>query len=205
MIGASRQLLDLGARRLGFFSGTFDPPHDGHLRLMERVLGGRHVDCVVVCPHNHNPRKQANRVDMIHRVAMLERLLEHSQEAARLFLCDPLFLHGLQNKAFHLISCEPRLHGREPWLVRGRDALRPGYCPVLAKLPHVVVPRDGAGNAGLQDILSAGYVVTTPIADNSSTNVRAILAAGGFHPVNTIDQYIRTEGLYRPAPFSASG
>lgn len=44
-------------RRLGFFGGTFDPPHLGHLRMAQAVRDHAGIDGVVLVPAARNPHK----------------------------------------------------------------------------------------------------------------------------------------------------
>ena len=61
-------LINLQAKKIAFFAGSFDPMHNGHLQVIKSILE-KHVDHVVICPHSHNPQKKlipmADRVTII--------------------------------------------------------------------------------------------------------------------------------------------
>ena len=47
--------------RLGILGGTFDPPHNGHLRLAEAALAQLHLDKVLFAPAGVQPLKPERR------------------------------------------------------------------------------------------------------------------------------------------------
>ncbi len=60
-----------GARRVGVFGGTFDPPHFGHLALAEWARTELKLDCVLFVPAGIPPHKRsAARSSALHRLAM---------------------------------------------------------------------------------------------------------------------------------------
>ncbi len=50
----------LSRRRVGFFGGTFDPIHLGHLNLALNVLEKHKLDQILFCPANFSPEKEGN-------------------------------------------------------------------------------------------------------------------------------------------------
>lgn len=44
-------------RKFAFFGGSFDPPHFGHLRIIESVLNAREIDKLFLVPNFLNPFK----------------------------------------------------------------------------------------------------------------------------------------------------
>jgi nicotinate-nucleotide adenylyltransferase len=44
-------------KQIGFFGGTFDPIHFGHLNLAITLLEKAHLDGIVFCPAHHSPFK----------------------------------------------------------------------------------------------------------------------------------------------------
>lgn len=56
--------------RLGFFLGSFDPPHVGHLQVAIECLNNNLVDKVIYVPSQQNPFKQ-NSIDIDKRIDML--------------------------------------------------------------------------------------------------------------------------------------
>ncbi len=50
----------MSSRRVGFFGGTFDPIHFGHLNLALSILEAKNLDEVIFCPANVSPFKGQN-------------------------------------------------------------------------------------------------------------------------------------------------
>ncbi len=194
-ISCTGDILALGVQRVGFMSGSFDPPHDSHLAVMEQVLLDGQVDHVMVCAHSCNPEKIERLTPIEHRLAMLQALISSSNLADRISTCDPSAIHGIENLTF-LQSVE-RLQnlGLEVWVVRGQDAIRDHYPDDLRKVPHIVIPRQGYENHP-NEVLRGKFLMTRPIGKNSSTAVREQLKRGIPHPVPAVDRYIREKRLY---------
>lgn len=64
-------------KRVGYFSGTFDPFHNGHMEVIKLALG--YVDEIWIQPHNFNPKK--NPVDIVHRMYMISLATENISNA----------------------------------------------------------------------------------------------------------------------------
>lgn len=59
-------------RRVGFFGGTFDPPHRGHLEPARRAAEALDLDAVVFVPAGSPPHKQGEPITpFAHRFAMM--------------------------------------------------------------------------------------------------------------------------------------
>jgi nicotinate-nucleotide adenylyltransferase len=70
--------------RLGYFGGSFDPPHRGHLAVAAAAAQAFALDSVLFVPTSHQPlkpgRPQASYAD---RLALTELLCAEAQPAAR--------------------------------------------------------------------------------------------------------------------------
>lgn len=194
-VSCTTDMLELGVRRVGFLAGSFDPPHDAHLRLMESPLIDGHVEHIMVCAHSCNPEKIDRLTDISHRIEMLGALIATSEYAEKISICDPRAMHGIENLTFQQSVRQLVELGVEVWVVRGQDAIHDGYAQELRGLPHIVVPRQGYENQP-ERVLTGSCVITRPIGNNSSTAVRAQLAKGLSHPVAAVDRYIREQKLY---------
>ena len=66
------------AKKIGFFGGSFDPVHLGHINMMVRILEKGLVDKILFCPANVSPTKgEAPPVARAnHRMNMLQLALE---------------------------------------------------------------------------------------------------------------------------------
>lgn len=60
--------------KIGFFGGTFDPIHFGHLNLMVELKERCHLDRVLICPAHLSPTKKERPViaDSSHRLKMVQ-------------------------------------------------------------------------------------------------------------------------------------
>lgn len=65
-------------KKIGFFGGTFDPIHFGHLLLVEELAKKHHLDEVWFCPAYCSVFKTSKppQASVKHRLAMLELALE---------------------------------------------------------------------------------------------------------------------------------
>ncbi len=58
-------------KKIGFFGGSFDPPHFGHLNLAISLAEQHHLDSVLFCPVNQSPFKEHEPIASAeHRIAM---------------------------------------------------------------------------------------------------------------------------------------
>jgi nicotinate-nucleotide adenylyltransferase len=71
--------------KIGFFGGTFDPIHLGHINLAVRIMELKGLDKILFCPANRSPTKQENppEASANHRLNMLQLALEDVPN------CDP--------------------------------------------------------------------------------------------------------------------
>lgn len=58
--------------RIGIYSGTFDPIHQGHMAFAQAAIRACELDEVVFLPERR-PRNKQNVTDISHRVALIER------------------------------------------------------------------------------------------------------------------------------------
>lgn len=73
-------------RRVGFFGGTFDPPHRGHLEPARCAAEALELDAVVFVPAGSPPHKQGEPITpFAHRFAMLALA---TQREPGFFVCD---------------------------------------------------------------------------------------------------------------------
>ncbi len=131
-------------RRIGFFGGTFDPPHFGHLWLAETAQEQLGLDEVVFLPVGSPPHKQENGVTAVsHRLAMLKMALRDT----------PFILNTVdvdRRPPHTTISLIPLLQEMYPntsfWLLIGADSLRdlPSWSEpqgIIAQCRLAVLPR----------------------------------------------------------------
>lgn len=70
MAKETETLIDRDMKRYGFFLGSFDPPHLGHVKVVEKVLRENLVDYVIVVPAPQNPWKKHKPASLAQRYWM---------------------------------------------------------------------------------------------------------------------------------------
>jgi nicotinate-nucleotide adenylyltransferase len=65
------------SERIGFFGGTFDPPHKGHVELAKLAMERMHLDKVLMAPAGRQPFKTGETgADFRERMEMVKRACE---------------------------------------------------------------------------------------------------------------------------------
>jgi nicotinate-nucleotide adenylyltransferase len=203
-------------RKIGFYGGSFDPVHWGHLGAAIEFGYQLGLDKVLLSPTGNPPHKTPRaspeqRFEMVKRAALEHPLLE----ATRLEIDFP----GPHYTAQTL----ERLHNLEPdaqiFLLTGRDAalsLDTWFEPetILRLATLVVADREGLASTSLVtsepksgfapytlQALPAGTLELHWLGVNaSSTIVRARIAQGApieYLVPKSVNQFIREQQLYR--------
>lgn len=195
------------AKRFGFFGGTFDPIHFGHINLAINILEKRQLDHIFFSPANFSPEKEGKlqvapkkaRKEMtqlaiqgIPQFSLLELELEREGPSYTIDTIRQLIaLHpGAQ---FHLILGEDILEGLPLWkeveellnLAPPLMGSRPG-----AKIPKLPLP--------IREAVDKGMTLIAPM-EICSTDLRERLAqkkyCGHLIPSKVLD-YIHAHQLY---------
>lgn len=192
--------------RLGFFGGSFNPLHVGHLAVAEACREGASLDRVVWIPAATSPHKQGRR-DMASgddRLAMVEAAIASHEQ----FETSAIEIE--REGVSYTVDTLRELRQRHPdddlfWIVGG-DSLasfatwrEPREIVRLARL--VAYPRPGANLSAVPDwVMARTTLVEAPLLAISSTDLRARLAAGRsvryLVPDPALD-LVRARGLYR--------
>lgn len=69
--------------KIGYFLGSFDPPHIGHMHLIAQALNK--IDLVVLVPTMQNPWKEEKATDFELRVKMCEKAIEPFGDKVQVF------------------------------------------------------------------------------------------------------------------------
>lgn len=199
--------------KVGFYGGTFDPPHFGHLNLALEILEAHHLDEVWFCPACCNPHKQECQpiASVHHRLEMLKLALEDVPN------CKILDIEANRPGPSYtvdtlrsLINQEKKKKSpRQICLIIGDDAA-PGFCrwheaEEITRLAPIFVGRRSTaalapltGGPEICQALQKG-MTPTPYLEISSTEIRKRLAAGKYcgHlvPSKVLD-YIYQHQLY---------
>lgn len=192
--------------RLGVLGGTFDPPHIGHVAAGLYTLEQLHLDRVLFVVANDPWQKSADRpvTPAADRLAMVEAAVAGHPG---LEACTVDIDRGGPSYTVDTVAdLEERFPGSALWLVLGVDA--------AAGIPTWHRWEDLAGRVRIALLDRAGShrddppgfvvdVVEMPAVDVSSTDVRALLAAGGSVDglvPDAVQSVILRRGLYRRLP-----
>lgn len=188
--------------RLGIYGGTFDPVHEAHIAIAERVQERFALDRVLLIPNNQPPHRRATGATYEQRLAMLRlatadhpRLLVSDVEAA----AQPSYTVDTLGKIREEYGESADLH-----FVIGADAFREIHTwyrwrDVVALTKFIVVSRPGyefvtPDGARVHVVEDFSYAV-------SSSRIRAEMYAGlrpkGLHPA--VEAFIMEHRIYRAA------
>ena len=190
-------------RRVGFFGGTFDPLHCGHIEMARAAALHLQLHSVIFVPTRQNPLKEeAPRVSDRQRVDMIRTGIRQFPRfdvwEGELDREGPSYtLHTIR----HIEQVYPNSHLF--WII-GTDQLGQlrdwyGIDELVNRVGFIVVHRPGfkmewPGIPGLHL-----YPVNNPLSSISSTRIRQRIQCGkpiaGWVPAG-VEAYIRQNGLY---------
>lgn len=191
-------------KKIGIFSGTFDPVHKGHIAFALRAAEAAGLDRVYFLPEAV-PRRKEGVTHIAHRIAMLRLATKPHAKLAVLNLPD---------KQFSVSRTLPRLQKRfqaaELHLLIGSDIvpfLASGAWPqadrLLASMRLIVGLRDDVDQevvSTLQTLLPdrSFRIVQTDSAFASSRDIRNSLRRGQPHAgaLKSLNRYIKAHWLY---------
>jgi len=93
------QKMERGSRRIGIFSGTFDPVHKGHIAFALQALQEANLETIYFMPEA-KPRRKEGITHYAHRTAMLEIALKPYKDLKILEVAD---------KQFSVVKTMPKL------------------------------------------------------------------------------------------------
>ncbi|NWF39027.1 nicotinate (nicotinamide) nucleotide adenylyltransferase [Mariprofundus sp. NF] len=112
--------MELDRRHIGLFGGTFDPPHNGHVALVEAGLKVMGLDEILVIPAEPVHRSLSGRADGVKRLSWLQAVFAAN---AAVTVVDWEVVRGRPVAAIETLR-EFRDANPEtvPWLMLGADA-----------------------------------------------------------------------------------
>lgn len=191
------------------FGGTFDPPHTGHISLLQNAIAAVKPNEVLVVPAAVPPHKAESETPAETRMAMCACFepLAPTVEISDVELRRPGRSYTIHTVA-ELAKTRPE---RDWYLAIGGDMLA-GFTSwrrweeLLTRVTLVVQRREGAGEgleAEAEALVAAGGQVlftSAPAPEISSSRLRAMLAAGDEAAFGYLappaDAIIRARGLY---------
>lgn len=201
--------------RVGYFGGTFDPPHRAHLRLATLAADTFALDVIYLAPTGLQPLKeQPPEADFADRLAMT-RLLCGVDSRLQVTNLDAPKVDGSPNYTVDVLDALQRTHpGAELFSLAGSDSfrtLRQWRSPdrLLQLAEWIVVSRPGFSVEDLSCLaLNAEQRVRVHILSEmddpiSATELRKRLRAGvscGAALPPAVMLYISRMHLYHAAP-----
>jgi nicotinate-nucleotide adenylyltransferase len=150
------------AQRLGYFGGSFDPPHLGHLAVARTAMDTFSLDHVLLVPTGRQPLKpEGASAGYADRLAMVELLCQADPRLHASTLEAPVVLPGEEKPAAnYTIDTLVRVHNASPetalFVIVGADAFHelprwrsPELLLTLAEWIVVTRPHHAAGPAAL--------------------------------------------------------
>ncbi len=196
------------ARKIGIFSGTFDPVHAGHIALALESLKAAKLDKVYFLPER-SPRRKEGVTHYAHRVAMLNLALKPY---------DKFEVLELPDKQFSVSRTLPRLRRMLPdtrfYQIVGSDVLEmlsssdaagqwPGFARYLQEVTLLVGIRAGADpdkyTDSLKDIQPNGLIIKGYLPIVSSSAIRLAVGRDKIPKelLTSLRPYVKKHWLYQ--------
>ncbi|MEA3374432.1 MAG: nicotinate (nicotinamide) nucleotide adenylyltransferase [Campylobacterota bacterium] len=67
-------------KKIALFGGSFDPPHTGHIAIIEEALEQLDIEKIVVVPAYVNPFKSGSHAPAVLRLAWLNQIFDHRSD-----------------------------------------------------------------------------------------------------------------------------
>ncbi len=188
--------------RTGIYGGSFNPIHEGHVRLAKALADSGLVDEMWLLVSPQNPFKvDANLLDDEKRLHLARLAVK---EVKGVEVCDREFTLPRPSYMYNTLQALSQEHpdrefvlvigadnwGRFPQWYRSRD--------ILSAYPVIIYPRPGFA---LHDVPESVTVADTPLLDISSTEIRRRIATkpdyDGEGLVPAVWKEIKQKGYYK--------
>jgi len=194
----------MSKEKLGLFFGTFDPIHNGHLRIAKYITEEKLADKVWLVVTPENPIKVGSKISSFnHRFNMAKIATENYDNIIpsdlEVNLKKPNYtidtLEYISNKLKHI----------EFSLIIGEDNYKifdtwKDYKKIINKYKIFIYPRKGTLNENLHIINENTMYIGGPRIDLSSTNIRKIVSNNSDPKdliSNKVMEYINSNKLYQ--------
>ena len=199
-------------KRIGYFGGTFDPIHNGHLKLAKTVMDKMFLDAVVFIPSGESYQK-TNVTPAIYRVEMVQKAIAPYYD----FICDTMDVNRdgptyTVDTVKYIMYNYIRDDEIIPYWIMGADAFLniktyKNYEKILSMINIIIVDRGDRWEEikKLTDELRSeryceGFDYVTFNDNTSSTEIRELINQGRIAEANiptSVYDYILTNGLYK--------
>jgi nicotinate-nucleotide adenylyltransferase len=189
-------------RRIGIYSGTFDPVHNGHIGFALRALDAAKLDEIVLIPEK-TPREKDGITDLTHRFELLVRATEpYEGLSVRLLAPDQFCVRGTMPELRAMYD------DADLYMLLGSDVVKTfperwaNLDDLFLHMGLVIGLRRGDTRKALRKLLKSLDVrvhprysfVDSPLSGANSTRVRSGTALHDISP--RVSEYIEQYKLY---------
>ncbi len=184
--------------RIGLFGGVFNPPHVGHLLIVQQVLDFTDIEEVWFLPNYGQHPPKPNVATAADRLAMTKLLVLPKTKTSSIEIDNKL-----DGNTINLLPLLPKEN--EYRFIMGSDWLPTfhlwgNYKELLKKLPFIVFPRSGHPNVPLYENMTLLENKLMIVSNISATKIRERVKLG--MPIDqlvpqAVAEYIQAHGLYK--------
>ena len=194
----------MSKEKIGLFFGTFDPIHNGHLRIAKYITEEKLADKVWLVVTPENPIKVGSKISSFnHRFNMTKIATEKYDNIIPSDLEVNLKKPNYTIDTLEYIS--NKLKDIEFSLIIGEDNYKifdtwKDYKKIINKYKIFIYPRKGTLNENLHIINENAMYIGGPRIDLSSTNIRKIVSKNSDPKdliSNKVMEYINSNKLYQ--------
>ena len=194
----------MSKEKIGLFFGTFDPIHNGHLRIAKYITEEKLADKVWLVVTPENPIKVGSKISSFnHRFNMAKIATENYDNIIPSDLEVNLKKPNYTIDTLEYIS--NKLKDIEFSLIIGEDNYKifdtwKDYKKIINKYKIFIYPRKGTLNENLHIINENTMYIEGPRIDLSSTNIRKIVSNNSDPKdliSNKVMEYINSNKLYQ--------
>ena len=194
----------MSKEKIGLFFGTFDPIHNGHLRIAKYITEEKLADKVWLVVTPENPIKVGSKISSFnHRFNMAKIATENYDNIIPSDLEVNLKKPNYTIDTLEYIS--NKLRDIEFSLIIGEDNYKifdtwKDYKKIINKYKIFIYPRKGTLNENLHIINENTMYIGGPRIDLSSTNIRKIVFKNSDPKdliSNKVMEYINSNKLYQ--------
>ena len=194
----------MSKEKIGLFFGTFDPIHNGHLRIAKYITEEKLADKVWLVVTPENPIKVGSKISSFnHRFNMTKIATEKYDNIIPSDLEVNLKKPNYTIDTLEYIS--NKLKDIEFSLIIGEDNYKifdtwKDYKKIINKYKIFIYPRKGTLNENLHIINENTMYIGGPRIDLSSTNIRKIVSNNSDPKdliSNKVMEYINSNKLYQ--------
>ena len=194
----------MSKEKIGLFFGTFDPIHNGHLRIAKYITEEKLADKVWLVVTPKNPIKAGSKISSFnHRFNMAKIATENYDNIIPSDLEVNLKKPNYTIDTLEYIS--NKLKDIEFSLIIGEDNYKifdtwKDYKKIINKYKIFIYPRKGTLNENLHLINENTMYIGGPRIDLSSTNIRKIVSNNSDPKdliSNKVMEYINSNKLYQ--------